>query len=91
MSENCTHDCSSCGENCPSRNQSKPDFRAQANPHSKVKHVIGVVSGSKQHLSRPRADYQGRYRTAEGGGGDDFRAAKWVSFYQFPYHPLAAF
>ena len=45
MSENCTHDCSSCGENCPSRNQQKPDFRAQANPHSKVKHVIGVVSG----------------------------------------------
>ena len=45
MSENCNHDCSSCGENCPSRNQAKPDFRAKANPHSKVKHVIGVVSG----------------------------------------------
>ena len=44
MSENCTHDCSSCGENCPSRDK-KPDFRAQANPHSNVKRVIGVVSG----------------------------------------------
>ena len=44
MSENCTHDCSSCGENCPSRNK-KPDFSAQANAHSNVKKVIGVVSG----------------------------------------------
>ena len=46
MSENCTHDCSSCGENCPSRNgQAKPDFSAPANAHSHIKHVIGVVSG----------------------------------------------
>ena len=45
MSENCNHDCSSCGENCPSRTGAKPDFRAPANIHSNVKHVIGVVSG----------------------------------------------
>ena len=45
MSENCTHDCSSCGQNCPSRSEQKPDFRAQANAHSNVKKVIGVVSG----------------------------------------------
>ena len=45
MSENCTHDCSSCGESCPSRSAQKPDFRAQANAHSRVKKVIGVVSG----------------------------------------------
>ena len=45
MSENCNHDCSSCGENCPSRNGKKPDFRAPANAHSNVKRVIGVVSG----------------------------------------------
>ena len=45
MSENCTHDCSSCGSNCPSRNQAAPDFRAPANAHSNVKRVIGVVSG----------------------------------------------
>lgn len=45
MSENCTHDCSSCGENCPSRNATKTDFTAQANAHSNVRRVIGVVSG----------------------------------------------
>ena len=45
MSENCTHDCSSCSQNCPSRSEQKPDFRAQANAHSNVKKVIGVVSG----------------------------------------------
>jgi len=45
MSENCNHDCSSCGENCPSRTGAKPDFHAPANIHSNVKHVIGVVSG----------------------------------------------
>ena len=45
MSENCTHDCSSCGASCPSRGQAAPDFRAPANAHSNVKRVIGVVSG----------------------------------------------
>ena len=45
MSENCNHDCSSCGENCPSRNGQKPDFSAPANAKSHVKKVIGVVSG----------------------------------------------
>ena len=46
MSENCTHDCSSCGVDCPSRNaEQQPDFSAPANPNSRVKKVIGVVSG----------------------------------------------
>ena len=45
MSENCTHDCSSCGVDCPSRNQGTPDFSVKANAHSRVKKVIGVVSG----------------------------------------------
>lgn len=42
MSE-CTHDCSSCGEDCPSRSGA-PMHEA---PHagSNIKHVIGVVSG----------------------------------------------
>ena len=44
MSENCTHDCGSCSANCSSR-ESAPDFSAKANPHSRVKKVIGVVSG----------------------------------------------
>ena len=40
MSEACTHDCSSCGSDCASR-----DMRAPANPNSHVKKVIAVVSG----------------------------------------------
>jgi len=44
MSENCTHDCSSCSANCSSRT-AKQDFSAKANVHSNVKKVIGVVSG----------------------------------------------
>ena len=39
MSE-CTHDCSSCGADCSSR-----DLRAPANALSSVKRVIAVVSG----------------------------------------------
>ena len=44
MSENCTHDCSSCGENCPSRQQPQ-SFLEKTNDLSHVKKVIGVVSG----------------------------------------------
>ena len=43
MSE-CAHDCSSCGENCPSR-QNPADFREQPHQLSHVKKVIGIVSG----------------------------------------------
>ena len=42
MSE-CNHDCSSCGENCASRKSES--LLAPANPGSRVKKVIGVVSG----------------------------------------------
>ena len=42
MSEECTHDCSSCGLDCASRQA--PQHEAP-NPHSSVKKVIGVVSG----------------------------------------------
>ena len=45
MSENCTHDCSSCGENCPSRQQPQ-SFLEKTNDLSHVKKVIGVVSGT---------------------------------------------
>ena len=41
--EGCTHDCSSCGQDCPSKNggiQKKP-----LNENSNIKKVIGVVSG----------------------------------------------
>ncbi len=42
MSE-CTHDCSSCSQNCSSRE--KTSLLLPANEKSRVKHVIGVVSG----------------------------------------------
>ena len=42
---NCNHDCGSCSANCASREGGAPDFSAKANPHSRVKKVIGVVSG----------------------------------------------
>ena len=41
MSE-CTHDCSTCGEDCASRKES---FLQPMNEHSNIKRVIGVVSG----------------------------------------------
>jgi ATPases involved in chromosome partitioning len=44
MSE-CTHDCSTCSANCSSRQPSKEDFREKLNDLSRVRKVIGVVSG----------------------------------------------
>lgn len=41
--EDCTHDCSSCGADCPSREGGIQ--KAQLNPNSSVKKVIGIVSG----------------------------------------------
>ena len=43
MSENCTHDCSSCGKTCSSRNQES--FIKQPHKNSSIKKVIGIVSG----------------------------------------------
>ena len=43
MSEECTHDCSSCSADCGSRE--KTSFLENLNPASSVKKVIGVVSG----------------------------------------------
>lgn len=45
MSENCNHDCNSCGENCSSRAMNKSDFLEPLYKDSSVKKVIGVVSG----------------------------------------------
>ena len=44
MAEECTHDCSSCGSACASR-QKPQSLLAPANAGSRVKKVIGVVSG----------------------------------------------
>ena len=43
MAKNCSHDCANCGANCSSRSNEIPKIK----PHllSRIKHVIGVVSG----------------------------------------------
>lgn len=45
MSENCTHDCSSCSSNCASRKKEKESFLKEPHKKSSIKKVIGVVSG----------------------------------------------
>ena len=45
MSENCTHDCGSCGEECGSRQMNPADFLESPHQSSSIKKVIGVVSG----------------------------------------------
>lgn len=45
MSEECTHDCSTCGSNCSSRKSDPSEFIEKLNDRSKVKKVIGIVSG----------------------------------------------
>lgn len=43
MSENCTHDCGSCGEDCSERNPES--FIEKPHELSKIKKIIGVISG----------------------------------------------
>ena len=43
MSENCTHNCSTCGSNCGSRKQES--MLKEPHKDSKIKKVIGIVSG----------------------------------------------
>ena len=43
MAEGCTHDCSTCGQNCPSKNGGIP--KDQPNKNSNVAHIIAVMSG----------------------------------------------
>ena len=46
MSEECTHDCSTCTANCASKEQQQPEsLKEPANQYSRVKKIIGVVSG----------------------------------------------
>ena len=40
MSEGCSHNCDSCGQECASR-----DLHEKLHPKSSVKKVIGIVSG----------------------------------------------
>ncbi|MBP3877150.1 MAG: Mrp/NBP35 family ATP-binding protein [Lachnospiraceae bacterium] len=43
MAENCTHDCSSCGENCSERDPKS--FQEKPNAGAHIGKVIGIVSG----------------------------------------------
>ena len=43
MSEECTHDCKTCSQNCAERDPAS--FLKPLNPYSRVGKVIGVVSG----------------------------------------------
>lgn len=43
LDENCTHDCSSCGASCSSRDGGIQ--KAALNPQSSIRKVIGIVSG----------------------------------------------
>lgn len=43
MSEECTHDCSSCSSDCSSRDPKS--LLENPHPDSRIKKVIGVVSG----------------------------------------------
>lgn len=45
MSEACNHDCSSCSENCASRETNPADFLEKPHAMSHIKKVIGIVSG----------------------------------------------
>jgi len=45
MSEKCSENCSSCGQDCDSRKEEKTDFLEKPHEMSSIKKVIGVVSG----------------------------------------------
>ncbi len=45
MSEPCSQSCSSCGESCSERKETKTDFLEKPHELSSIKKVIGVVSG----------------------------------------------
>lgn len=45
MSEKCSQSCSSCSENCAERKGQKTDFSVKLHEMSRVKKVIGVISG----------------------------------------------
>ena len=46
LSEECTHDCSSCQADCADRDNNDPDrFIEKLNDGSRVRKVIGIISG----------------------------------------------
>ena len=49
MSEECTHDCSSCGASCDHNAEAK-DLIAPLNKDSAIKHVYAIMSGKGGEL-----------------------------------------
>lgn len=45
MSENCSHNCGSCSQECSEREKTKNDFLEKPHELSNIKKVIGIVSG----------------------------------------------
>ena len=45
MSEECTHNCDTCGADCSSREGGSESFLEMPNPNSSIKKIIAVVSG----------------------------------------------
>jgi Mrp family chromosome partitioning ATPase len=45
MSETCNQSCNTCGDDCADRKEPKTDFSEKPHELSKIKKVIGVVSG----------------------------------------------
>ena len=45
MSESCNQDSSSCGKDCSDRKEERIDFLVKPHELSKIKRVIGVLSG----------------------------------------------
>jgi Mrp family chromosome partitioning ATPase len=45
MSEECTHDCSTCSSNCSEHEHEQEDFSVKLHPDASVKKVYAVVSG----------------------------------------------
>lgn len=45
MSEDCSHDCGTCGKNCGGAGKAAAGFGAKLNAHSRVGRVVAVMSG----------------------------------------------
>lgn len=45
MAEECTHNCSSCSQNCASKGNKEESFLVPLNKMSSVKHVVAICSG----------------------------------------------
>ena len=89
MSEECTHNCSTCGKSCGERKE-EFDFAAKLNAASKVGRVIAVASGKggvgKSFVSTMLAVAAMRTAASPGGSpvpyeavvaGDNFADGRW--------------